>query len=195
ARDPGAPELYAAVVTRESSTVVFFGSQANVEAALARKSGSIPAALAAPSKDLVEGQQGWISLILPESLKAQLAGMTAQGEQMFPGVAKLKSLQSIGIGMKAAETLDVAVGLNLGSEEDAVVIRDILNNQLISFAKLMLSGGTPEPLPLLDALSASNRGDRAVLSLVVTLKDVQLLQSQLMSMIPTAPTGVTPSVQ
>ena len=192
-KDPGSPEMYAAVVTGESSTLVFFGDRASVEASLARKSGSVPESLKAPSQGLVEGQQGWISIIIPESFRAQIAGMSAQGEQMIRGLSKINSLQSVGVGMKAGESLDIALGLNLGSEEDAAAIQAIINNQVISFAKMMLGAGTPEPLPLLDSLAASHAGDRAVLSINVTLKDIQLLQEQLVNMIPTGNTGVTPS--
>lgn len=182
----GMPQLRAAVVSGESSTTAFFGDDASVEAALQRKSGSIPAALSAPSEGLVAGQQGWISIIVPESLKGQLAGLTAQGEQMAPGLSKLQSLQSIGVGVKATDVLDVAIGLNLGSPDDAKAITAVLNNQLISFAKMMLAGSTPEPLPLLESLSASQNGDRAVLALALSLGDMEQLQSQLMNFLPGA---------
>lgn len=193
--EPDAPEIFAAVVTGESSTVVFFGDRASVEAALARESGSVPAALQAPSEGLVDGQQGWISFILPESFKAQLPGLTAQAEQMnVRGLSSANSLQSIGLGMKAAESLDVAIGLNLGSQEDAAAVESILKGQVISLAQLMLGGRTAEPLPLLESLNAAHEGDRAVLSLALTVKDVELLQSQLMGMLPTGNFGVTPGM-
>lgn len=196
-KEPGAPEIHAAVVTGDASTVVFFGDLESVEASLARESGSVPAALEAASAGLIEGQQGWISVVLPESMRAQLAGTTAQMEQMMPGLSKANSLQSVGIAMKTADSLDMAVGFNLGSEADAAAIESLLNNRVISFAKLMLGGNTPEPLPLLNSLSASHSGDRAVLSLVLTLKDIELLQSQFMGMLSTPGaipgTGVTPA--
>tara|TARA_R100000027_G_scaffold67429_2_gene66097 strand:+ start:823 stop:1905 length:1083 start_codon:yes stop_codon:yes gene_type:complete len=193
--EPGTPKIIAAVVTGESDTTVFFGDRGSVDASLAREVGSVPAALKAPSNGLIEGQQGWISVILPESMKMQLAGMTAQGEQMLPGLSRLNSLQSIGIGIKAADALDIAVGFNLGTEDDAVAVEAILNNQLISFAKMMLSGGTPEPLPLLNSLAAAQSGDRAILSMALSLKDISILQEQIVNMIPTGSPGLSPAIQ
>jgi len=194
--DPNAPEIHAAVVTGDSSTIVFFGDLDSVNAALARQTGSVPAGLSEASAGLVPRQQGWISIILPESFRAQLAGMTAQMEQMMPGLSKANSLSSIGVGMKSADSLDIAVGLNLGSTEDAAAVEAILNNQLISFAKMMLSSATSEPLPLLNSLSATHSGDRAALSMVLTLKDMEILQDQLMGMLPTpGGMGVTPAVR
>jgi len=192
-KEPGSPEMHAAVVTGESSTVVFFGDLPSVEASLARSSGSVPAGLEAASKGLIDGQQGWISVVLPDSLKAQLAQTTAQMEAMIPNLSAANSLESVGVGIKTAESLDVAVGFNLGSSDDAVIMEGILNNQLISFAKMMLAGGTPEPLPLLNSLTASQSENRAVLSMVVTIEDIKILQAQLMSFLPSGNMGVTPS--
>jgi len=78
--------------------------------------------------------------------------------------------------MKASETLDIAIGLNLGSSADAEVIAGVLNNQLISFAKMMIAGQLPEPLPMLESLGASASGDRAILSLVISVADLEILQ-------------------
>ncbi|MEM0965258.1 MAG: hypothetical protein AAGJ81_03775 [Verrucomicrobiota bacterium] len=183
-KEPGAPEIFSAVTNDGSSTTAFFGDKTSVDSSVARSSGSIPAALSAPSMGLIDGQQGWISIILPESLKAQLAGMAAQGEAFAPGLSKIQSLESIGVGMMAADDLAMKIGLNLGSEEDAQAIASILNNQLISFAKMMVAGNTPEPLPVLDSLVAGSEGSRATLSLAITLKDLEILQTQLLNFLP-----------
>lgn len=194
--DDELPELYAAVMTGESSTTVFFGDRTSVEASLARETGAVPAALMAPSEDLLAGQQGWISVILPESLRAQMPEFTAQGEQMAPGLSKIDSLESVGIAFRSADSLDMAVGLNLGSEDDAKTITGVLNNQLISFAKMMVAGATPEPLALLNSLSATQSGDRAVLSLTMTVEDMEQLQGQMMNFFPgggMGPSGLPPA--
>lgn len=185
-KEEDAPEMYAAIVTGDSSTTAFFGDRDSVEAALARDSGSVPEKLKAPSEGLVEGQQGWVSFILPQSFKDQLPGLVAQGEQMAPGVSKISSLQSVGVGVRAEDAMRIAIGMNLGSPEDAETITGVLNNQLISFAKMMLAGNSPEPLPLLESLAASQSGDRSVLSLSITPKDIELLQAQLLNLIPAA---------
>ena len=195
--DDELPELYAAVMTGDSSTTVFFGDRASVESALTRETGSVPSALMAPSEGLLTGQQGWISIIFPESLRAQLSKYAAQGEQMAPGLSKINSLESVGIAFRSADSLDMAVGFNLGSEDDAEAITGVLNNQLISFAKMMIARATPEPLALLNSLSATQSGDRAVLSLTVTVDDIAQLQGQMMNFLPGAgmgPTGLPPAV-
>lgn len=178
------PEIVVAVQTGSSDTLAFFGDQASVEAALGRETASVPAALSAPSAGLIDGQQGWVSFILTDQLKAQLAGAAAQGVQMAPGLEKIESLQSVGVGMKAADSLDIAIGLNLGSAEDATVIAGVLNNQLISFAKMMIAGQMPEPLPLMETLSASSDGDRAKLAVSISVTDLEIVQSQMASFMP-----------
>jgi|GEM_PF-5987933 len=194
-KEEGVPEMYAAIMTGDDSTTAFFGDKASVEEAMDRPIGSISASLMAPSKGLIDGQQGWISFIIPESLKGQLAGIAAQGDQMAPGLSKIQSLQSVGIGMKATDNLTMAVGFNLGSAEDAQAIEV----ELISLAKMMLAGSTPEPLPLLQSLAAGQSGERATLSLSVSMKDMEILQAQLLNFLPGAgmvtPQGITPSAQ
>jgi len=190
------PELYAAVMTGESSTTVFFGDRASVEASLARETGAVPSALMGPSEGLLAGQQGWISVILPESFRAQLPEFSAQGAQMAPGLSNINSLESVGIAFRSADSLDMAVGFNLGSEDDAKAITGVLNNQLISFAKMMVAGATPEPLAVLNSLSATQSGDRAVLSLTMTVEDVEQLQGQMMNFLPgggMGPSGLPPA--
>jgi len=177
--EEGMPLIVAAIVTGSSDTLAFFGDRPSVEASLARTSGSVPAALSAPSEGLIDGQQGWISFKLTDLLKAQLAGVGAQWSQMAPGLEKIESLQSVGMGMKATETLDIAIGFNLGSAADAQAITGVLNNQLISFARMMVAGNTPEPIPALDTLSASANGDRATLSVVISLTDLEIIREQM----------------
>ncbi|MFP4351401.1 MAG: hypothetical protein ACLFRP_03650 [Puniceicoccaceae bacterium] len=186
--DDELPDLYAAVVTGESWTTVFFGDKPSVEASLARETGSVPAALKAPSDGLLVGEQGWISVILPESVRAQLPQFSAMAEQMAPqmgpGLSKINSLESLGVAFRTGDALDMAVGFNLGSEEDAEAVTAVLNNQLISFAKVMVSGGTPEPLDLLNSLSAAQSEDSAVLSLTMTVEDLKQLQTQMLDFFP-----------
>ncbi len=173
------PELIAAVMTGGSSTVAFFGDRPSVEAALSRDSGSVPSALSDPSAGLIDGQQGWVSLILTDALKAQLDGVAALGAQRAPGLDRIESLESAGMAVKAGESMQIAVGLNLGSEADAQAITGVLNNQLISMARIMVAGNTPEPLPLLDTLSASSEGNRSILSLEISIEDLEIFQDQM----------------
>lgn len=180
------PELVAAVVTGGSASVAFFGDRPSVDAAMARDAGGPPASLTGPSAGLIEGEQGWVSFILTEQLKAQLAGMSAQAQQMAPGLEKIQSLESAGVAMKSGDALEISIGLTLGSEADARAIAKVLNNQLISFAKMMVAGNTPEPLPVLETLTATSDGMRSILSLKISVADLEIIQEQLAGMMTPA---------
>jgi len=173
-----APVMKIGVMTSSGSTTVFFGDEESIEESVARSIADIPSRLLDPSAGLIAGEQGWISIIVPDSFKDELTAAAQQGAMMLgQGVMALETLQSIGVAARASDQLDIAIGLNLGDSDSASQIQSVLENSVISTARMLLAGQTSQPLPLLQSLTATQSGNRATLSLSLTLKDFEILQS------------------
>lgn len=175
-----APTMKIGVITESGSTTVFFGDEDSVNKSVGRSGTSIPSRLMDPSAGLLTREQAWVSIIVPDSFREELSMAAQQGAMMLgSGLMAMETLNSLGVAVRASDQLDLAIGFNLGDEQAASQIKTVLENSVISGARMFLGGQTPEPLPLLQSLNASQQGDRAVFSFSITLKDIELAQEML----------------
>ncbi len=168
------PDLFLAVQTGSDSALLLIGDKPSVLGAVSG-SGSAPDALVNVGKSLLPNANGWVSFVLPETLKAMLSEQVNSGQMPFPGAAALAGLQDIGFALSASSTFDLNLGATFTSEEEATTIKGLFDGILIGMVKQQATqffGSTPN---FVSNLTSAASGSKVALGTSFNSDDVELL--------------------
>ncbi len=165
--------------------VLLGGTRSGLENALARAAGK-PVAVGA--MQTATGQPAGsvphfllalaLSQTMRQALDAELARM-AVGNPMGATLAKsLRGLSGAAVRIDFGDQMAIGLHAKLGSAEQAEMLRNVLDNMVLSGLKMFMSmaaGG--QPLPVIETMQAVADADTARLTLALTLVDVATLKA------------------
>ncbi len=187
-QDAEAPDFHVFVSSDLPKTLVLAGTPEGLKAAMANDKGAVGANLKAPLAQHGTPQM-WLSVVLPEAVKAQLAAATA-GNPMGPGSNQFGTAQSLALSATCGTDLKVKLSVDFAKPEAASLAKTMLETMVIPMAKMQLADPQTGAAPSwTNGLSVASVGNTAVFTIAMTSKDVEGLVATAMKQAGAAPAG------
>lgn len=192
----GDDPMYVATVSK--GKIVLGGTRDGLANAVKRAAKPVKMASAMEGSGMPSGTapQMFLAIILSDAMKAEIGEKitTAEAEEgMAANFAKcFKGMNGATLGIGMTDAVDLAVYVNLASEEQATTLKSLFENTALSGLKMgvtMMTGG--QPMPMLESITTQVTGPVASLNLKVTEADIDLIKAaaekSAQSMQPPAP--------
>lgn len=166
--EPGSPPMKMAFTNEKDSSYLFIGDVASVDRVFSQ--GGMTASGMKGAVDSLGSVDGYMALVLPQMLRAQLA----QPNQQMPSI---QQLNTIALGVDADEALHITLALIGDEANSGTSMSSELQMNVMPQMGMMAAMMGPELGKVMQTLSVDGAGNTAYIRLSLTASDIKALEN------------------
>ncbi|MFW5883519.1 MAG: hypothetical protein ACOCVG_04050, partial [Verrucomicrobiota bacterium] len=176
-QEEGMPEMVMLVKDIKGGSMLYLGTESEVKSASKAEKAELSSAVKSTMDSMLANDFFWLSITLPDSVRAKIAEQPAP-PMLGPAGPALQKLENITFSMNADQLVKGKLAIEFADSASAEAVNNMVAYQVLPMLQMMIAQEGGEVPPMVESLNLGMADGSVSLSFSMTEADLSMLADQ-----------------